>query len=67
MSGRAADAEKVFREDLERNRLNPRSLFGLWKTLERQGKTAEAAEARKAFEPAWHGPDTPLSDIIGRK
>ena len=66
-AGRAADAEKVFREDLERNRLNPRSLFGVWKSLERQKKTAEAAEARKAFEAAWQGADVQLSDIIARK
>jgi hypothetical protein len=60
--GRAADAENVFRDDLERNRQNPRSLFGLWKALERQGKTAQAAEARKAFASAWDGADVQLSD-----
>jgi hypothetical protein len=41
-AGRAADAEKVFRADLERNRQHPRSLFGVWKALERQGKTAQS-------------------------
>lgn len=61
-TGRAPEAEKVFRADLERNRLNPRSLFGLWKALERQGKTAQAAEARKAFEAAWQGADVELSE-----
>lgn len=59
-AGRAADAEKVFRDDLERNRQNPRSLFGVWKALERQNKTAEAAEARKTFEAAWQGADVEL-------
>jgi hypothetical protein len=44
------------------NRLNPRSLFGLWKALERQRKTAQAAEARDAFEAAWRGADVELSD-----
>jgi hypothetical protein len=52
----------VFREDLERNRQNPRSLFGLWKALERQRKTAEATETRKAFEAAWQGADVKLVD-----
>ncbi len=41
-AGRAADAEKVFRADLERNRQHPRSLFGVWNPLERQGKTAQS-------------------------
>jgi hypothetical protein len=35
----------VFRDDLERNRQNLRSLFGLCKALERQGKAAQAAAA----------------------
>ena len=61
-TGRAADAEKVFRDDLERNRQNPRSLFGVWKALERQGKAAQAAEVRQTFEAAWRGADVPLSD-----
>lgn len=60
-AGRAADAEKVFRADLERNRQNPRALFGLWKSLERQKKGAEAAEARRTFEAAWQGADVELT------
>jgi tetratricopeptide (TPR) repeat protein len=60
-AGRAGEAEKVFRADLERNRQNPRALFGLWKALEKQGKTAEAAEARTAFEAAWQGADVTLT------
>ncbi len=61
-AGRAVDAEKVFRDDLDRHRQNPRSLFGLWKALERQGKTAQAAEARARFETAWQGADVQLSE-----
>jgi tetratricopeptide (TPR) repeat protein len=60
-SGRAAEAEKVFRADLERNRQNPRALFGVWKALEKQNKTEAAAEARKAFEAAWQGADVALT------
>jgi tetratricopeptide (TPR) repeat protein len=59
-AGREAEAEKVYRRDLEQHRLNPRSLFGLWKALEKQGKTAAAAEARKSFEAAWQGADVEL-------
>jgi tetratricopeptide (TPR) repeat protein len=52
-SGRHAEAEKVFREDLNRNPRNGRSLFGLWKTLEAEKKTADAASVRQQFDAAW--------------
>jgi tetratricopeptide (TPR) repeat protein len=58
--GRAAEAEIVFRADLERNRRNGRSLFGLWKALEAQHKTREAEAARRDFEAAWKNADTQL-------
>jgi tetratricopeptide (TPR) repeat protein len=58
--GKAAEAEAVFRADLERNRMNGRSLFGLWKALEAQHKTREAAAARRQFEAAWKNADTQL-------
>lgn len=54
-SGNAAEAEKVFREDLGRNPRNPRSLFGLWKALESQKKSEEAEKTRLQFEAAWKG------------
>lgn len=60
--GNAAEADKVYRADLQKYRRNPRSLFGLWKSLERQGKTAEAAKAKAEFDAAWAGADTNLSD-----
>lgn len=59
-ANRAAEAEKIFRADLDRNRLNPRSLFGVWKSLELRGSTADAAAAKKAFEAAWRGADVSL-------
>ena len=58
--GKAAEAEAVFRADLERNRMSGRSLFGLWKALEAQHKTREAAAARRQFEAAWKNADTQL-------
>ena len=61
-ANRATDAEKVYREDLQHNRLNPRSLFGLWKALERQKKTAAAAAAKAQFDKAWAGADVPIAD-----
>jgi tetratricopeptide (TPR) repeat protein len=58
--GRAAEAEKVFRADLERNRRSGRSLFGLSKALEAQGKTYDANLVRGQYEQAWAHADTPL-------
>ena len=55
-SGDAAAAEKVFREDLDRdNPRNPRSLFGLEKVLEAQNKDADAQWVHTAFLAAWKG------------
>ena len=58
--GRAADAERIFRADLERNPRNPRSLLGLQKSLEAQGRTADAAWARTQFDAASRDADVPL-------
>ena len=60
--GNAVEAERVYRADLTKNRKNPRSLFGLWKALERQSKTAEAAKVKAEFDAAWAGADVTLSD-----
>ena len=46
-------AEKVFREDLERNPENGRSLFGLAEALKKQQRDAEAAEVMERFNKAW--------------
>ncbi|MBV9102145.1 MAG: tetratricopeptide repeat protein [Candidatus Eremiobacteraeota bacterium] len=59
-AGRYADAEQTFRADVKRNPKNPRSLFGLAKTLERQGRTAEAADVRARFAQAWQHADVSL-------
>jgi tetratricopeptide (TPR) repeat protein len=60
-AGQAAEAEKVFREDLVRNPRNGRSLFGLWQSLKAQNMTADAEWARREFEAAWKDADTQLS------
>jgi tetratricopeptide (TPR) repeat protein len=59
-AGRYAEAEKVFRDDLSRNPRNPRSLFGLMKTLEAQKKTADAQLIKKQFDEAWKNADVTL-------
>jgi tetratricopeptide (TPR) repeat protein len=52
-AGRAADAEKVFRADLDRHPRSGRSLFGLWKSLEAQNRDDEARIVHGEFETAW--------------
>jgi tetratricopeptide (TPR) repeat protein len=55
MNGDAAGAEKVFREDLERNPRNPRSLFGLHQALMEQKREYDAGFIQKQFESSWKG------------
>jgi tetratricopeptide (TPR) repeat protein len=52
-AGRPREAEAVYREDLRRNPENGWSLSGLETSLERQGKTADAAAVRDRFTKAW--------------
>jgi hypothetical protein len=51
--GQYADAEAVFRADLQRNPENPRSLFGLLQALTAQNKAAASRPVRQRFENAW--------------
>ena len=60
LDGQHAEAERVFREDLRRNRRNGRSLFGLAESLKAQGRTREAELVRREFERAWKKADTQL-------
>jgi tetratricopeptide (TPR) repeat protein len=60
LAGNAAEAEKVFRKDLEDNPHNGRSLFGLAKSLKKQGKAQAAQQAQKEFETAWKNADSKL-------
>ncbi len=58
--GQAAEAEAVFRADLEQHPRNGRSLYGLSKSLEAQKKNVDAAFARAQFDTAWKDADTPV-------
>jgi tetratricopeptide (TPR) repeat protein len=58
--GDAKGAEKVFREDLELNPRNPRSLFGLSESLKLQGREYDASWIREQFNTAWQGADVKL-------
>lgn len=60
LKGDAAEAEQVFRKDLEENPKNGRSLFGLAESLKKQGKLQEAKQAQAEFDAAWKNADTKL-------
>lgn len=59
-SGKPAEAEAVYWEDLRRNPDNGWALFGLWKSLEAQAKGDRAAEIQKRFVKAWEKADLAL-------
>jgi hypothetical protein len=60
-SGRYADAEKVYREDLAHFPENGWSLQGLSRSLRQQGKNAEAAEVAARFDKAWEHADVKVT------
>ena len=60
IAGRAAEAERVYRDDLERNPANGWALYGLAAALRAQGKTRDAAAATRKFEAAWRHADVRL-------
>jgi tetratricopeptide (TPR) repeat protein len=60
-AGRAAEAEAIYWQDLERNRENGWSLFGLMESLRAQGKEEQAAAVEKRFRKAWKRSDVTLT------
>jgi tetratricopeptide (TPR) repeat protein len=56
-SGRAREAERVFRADLAQLPNNGWGLYGLAKSLRMQKKTGAAAKADAEFAKAWDGAD----------
>ena len=52
-SGKAQEAESVFRKDLELNPRNPRSLFGLIESLKMQNRSSAIEWVQKEFSEAW--------------
>jgi tetratricopeptide (TPR) repeat protein len=55
MSGDAKGAEQVFRDDLAKNPRNPRSLFGLHRALQEQGRDSDAWFVERQFRESWKG------------
>ena len=62
-AGQYAEAEKVFREDLQRNPKNGRSQFGLVLVLRKQNKDAEAEAIESEFKESWKHADSPIGRI----
>jgi tetratricopeptide (TPR) repeat protein len=60
LNGEAGRAEAAFRADLQQYPRNPRSLFGLLKSLEALKKTASMEAIRTQFEESWRNADVPL-------
>lgn len=59
--GNAAEAEAVYREDLDRHPHNGWALYGLAQALKAQQKIAEAAEIERQFQQAWSKSDVTLT------
>ena len=60
-AGKPAEAEKLYREDLERFPENGWSLFGLAQALHAQNKHEEAAAVDARFQTAWATADVKLT------
>ena len=63
-SGRLADAQAVFEEDLKQYPMNGWSMFGLAEALRRQGDEAGADQISARFETVWQFADVSLSTSI---
>jgi tetratricopeptide (TPR) repeat protein len=59
--GRAKEAEAAFRDDMKKFPDNGWSLSGLQASLEKQGRTADAATVRARFEQMWRMSDIQLA------
>ncbi|MBT8486797.1 MAG: tetratricopeptide repeat protein [Phycisphaerales bacterium] len=59
-AGRYADAERVYRDDLDKWEGNGWSLYGLARALEEQGRTEEAIATRAAYDRAWSSAERPI-------
>jgi tetratricopeptide (TPR) repeat protein len=65
-AGRAADAERTYREELARHRENGWSLFGLQQSLIAQERTEEAAAVGRRLTTVWAGADIQLTGSMVR-
>ena len=59
-SGRHAEAEKVFREDLRRAPANGWALYGLARALEARRQQAESKRVQAQFDAVWQNADVQI-------
>jgi tetratricopeptide (TPR) repeat protein len=65
-AGKFAEAETVYRTDLMELKNNGWALMGLYKSLQGQGKTEEAAQVLLHFNEIWkHSDITLTSSVLG--
>ncbi|MFO7880269.1 MAG: hypothetical protein R6V52_09555, partial [Bacteroidales bacterium] len=65
-AGMAEQAETVYMEDLDEFPKNGWSLFGLWQSLEAQGKATEARQVKARFDESWKHADIELTASVVR-
>ena len=63
-SGKAKEAEEVYRTQLTATPRNGWSLLGLARSLEAQGRADEAADVERRFEAAWQQADVKIASSI---
>jgi tetratricopeptide (TPR) repeat protein len=56
-TGRPAEAEQIYREDLATYPENGWSLYGLAQSLQAQGKISDAEAVQERYEAAWQNPE----------
>ncbi len=59
-----AEAESIYKEDLQKLRQNGWSLIGLHKALELQGKLEEAKKIKAEFDQAWKDADIDIDSSV---
>jgi tetratricopeptide (TPR) repeat protein len=64
-AGEAEEAERVYREDLERFRANGWALSGLAHALRAQGRDADAEQVEAQLRDAWASADVPVPEPVG--
>jgi len=60
-AGKPAEAEAVFRKELETSPRNGRALVGLLQSLKDQGKTYDAQWIEQQLKASWKNADTPIT------
>ncbi|MFH5885373.1 hypothetical protein ACG2F4_13760 [Halalkalibaculum sp. DA3122] len=63
-AGRAADAEQVYREDLDKLKNNGWSLMGLYQSLKAQNRDEEAQKVKQEFDRAWAQADIDIASSV---